>query len=335
MRYICTGADQNYSRYAYCRSKGENLLSNISRFLAATFILTAVYIPVGEPSFAAMLDFVEETRAGLGALESDNLVEAEKHLKAAMETAKISKAPKYGEYTKSLLNLGLLYEKKKESSQAEIFYREALKNYVDAFGEKSLESSIANQYLGDLYRKTGKYDSAIKCYEKAKDVRELAAPNHPDLADTLAGLAQCKAKTASKDQAIPLMQKVISIRETAFGKTSGKVVRSRMTLASLYNEIGKPKLAIPAYETVIEIVGPTEIRSALAYEGLASCYEKIGKPAKVDECYKQALKTRESHPGKEIPALNNCVKEYSSYLRSISKVEEAKQLEARFAKKPK
>lgn len=310
--------------------------STISRFLSATLALTAICSLVCEPSYAgSKQEYVEETRLGLAALEGDNLAEAEKHLQAASELAKVSKAPKYGEYTKSLLNLGMLYEKKKEPDKAEIQYREALKNYIAAFGEKSLEASIANQYLGDLYRKTGKYDQAIKCYEKTKEVRELAAPNHPDLADTLAGLAQCKAKTASKDQAIPLMQKVISIRETAYGKTSGKVIKSRIMLANLYEEIGKGKLAIPAYETVIELVGSssTEKSIAIANERLAGLYENAGRPAKVDQCYKAALKAREAHAAKDPDALNSCVKNYASYLRSISKTEEAKQLEAKYASK--
>lgn len=316
--------------------KGEILPSNFSRFLSATIILTAVCSSLCEPSFAgSKQEYVEETRLGLAALENDNLAEAEKHLKAASDIAKASKAPKYQDYTKSLLNLGTLYEKKKDTATAEAEYREALKNYVDAFGEKSLESSVANQYLGDLYRKTGKYDQAIKCYEKTKAVRELAAPNHPDLADTLAGLAQCKAKTASKDEAIPLMQKVISIRETAYGKTSGKVTKSRIMLAGLYEELGKPKLAIPAYETVIEIIGPTETRSGTAYERLAALYENAGRPAKVVECYNLALKAREANAAKNSAGLNNCVKLYSSYLRSVNKADEAKALEARFAKKAK
>lgn len=308
----------------------------LTRFLTAIIILTLTCLNNYSPSLAiTKKDFAEETRVGLAALDCDDLVEAEKHLKAASEAARISKAPKYGEYTSSLINLGLLYEKKKDTIQAERSYQQALKNYLEAFGEKSLESAVANEHLADLYRKTNRYDLAIKCYEKAREVRELAAPNHPDFADTLAGLAQCKAKTASKEQAIPLMQKVISIRETAFGRTSGRVIKSRMMLADLYLEIGKPRLAVPAYETVIEMIGKTEPRSGAALGGLASAYEKAGRSTKAEEYYKQALKARELYPGKDKEGLINLVKLYSSFLRSTNKVEEAKRLEARFATKTK
>jgi len=311
------------------------LSSNSRRIISVAVIFTAICLPVGEPSLAASeQQFVESTRAGLAALDNNNFAEAEKQLKAAMETAKLSKSPKYGEYTKSLINLGLLYEKKKESSQAEGYFLEAEKNYKEAFGEKSLEAAVGNQYLGNLYRKTGRYATAIKHYEKTKEVREVAAPNHPDLADTLAGLAECKAKTSARDESIPLMQKVISIRETAFGKNSGRVIKSRLMLASLYEQLGKPKLAAPAYQTVIDLGGPTEAKSGVAFERLAAIHDSAGRVDKADQCYKLALKARELHPGSGGADLNNCVKLYSTFLKGTNKADAAKQLEARFAKKP-
>ncbi len=313
---------------------------HLRRILPATIIVASfatACFAVNKPCLAASKqEYIEETRLGLSALETENFAEAETHLKKAMEMAKGSKTPRYGEYTKSLINLGMLYDQKKEYNQSEVYYREVLKNYVDAFGENSLEAAVANEYLADLYRKTGKYETAISCYEKAKAVREIAAPNHPDLADTLAGLAQCKAKSSSKEQAIPLMQKVISIRETAFGRTSGKVVKSRLMLASLYEEIGKPKLAIPAYQAVIDMIGPTDKRSGAAFERLAYIHDVAGQPAKADECFKGALKARELTPGKNNVDLNNCVKLYARFLRGYNKEADAKKLEERFfaTKKP-
>lgn len=302
------------------KSRLAGLFACLSLFLAA--------------SIAHAEDFQSQTKAGMAALEIDKFDDAEKHLTRAMESARFS-GPKYGDYSISLINLGALYARKKQTSQAENYYREALGHYKKAYGEDSLECAKVYDALGDLYKRAAKYESAVSFFRKAKKVREIAAPNHTDLADTLAGLAQCEAKTANKDEAIPLMQKVISIREQAFGRTSAKVIKSRLALAGLYEELGKRKLAIPAYENVVSIAGTSDRKSATAYERLGALYEGAGLHAKAENSYKQALTIRQTYPGKNNEDLNRCIKSYAQLLRTEGKEEEAKQIEAKLARSSK
>jgi len=302
-------------------------LRNKTRVLSA-LAFTSFILVVGTQSALAADDYKSATAAGLAAMDSEKYDDAEKNFKKAMEVSQF-KGPKYGDYSTALINLGNLAAKRKQTSQAENYYREALNHYQKAFGEKSLECANVNQCMGDMYRRAGKYESAIAYYKTAQAVREAAAKDHPDLAETLAGLAECKAKIGKKEDAIVLMQKVVSIREKAFGKFSMKVLKSRFNLAQLYDDVGKRPLAIAAYENIIADAGTSEQRSAGALERLAVLYSQEKKNGKADTTFKQALALREAKPGKNNADLNNCLKLYAEFMRKQSREDDAKKLEAR------
>jgi len=297
----------------------------------ASFLSLILSVGVFCAPAAALEDFQSTTKSGLAAMDEGKYDEAEKQLKKALLYS--GSGPKYGDYSTGLLNLGNLFAKQKQFSMAENYYHEALQNYQKAFGSSSMEGANVDEALGDMYRKAGKFESAIPHYQKAKAVRMNSAKDHPMLAETLAGLAECKAKTGKKDEAIPLMQKVVSIREKAFGKLNGKVLQSRYALARLYDDMNKQDLAIAAYEKLIGDATNNIQKACPSMERLAVLYSLNGRYGEADEMFKKVLALREQRPGKANADLNQCVKLYSEFLTKRKRSAEAKALESRFAAK--
>lgn len=264
-------------------------------------------------------------------MDAGQYADAEKQFKKALLYS--GSGPKYGDYSTGLLNLGNLFAKQKQFSAAENYYHEALQNYQKAFGTASLEGATVQQALGDMYRKSGKFETAIPFYEKAKTVRTTSAKDHPMLAETLAGLAECKAKIGKKEEAITLMQKAVDIREKAFGRLNGKVLQSRFALARLYDDLNKQDMAIAAYEKLIADATNNPQKACPAMERLAVLYSLNGKYGEADNTFKKVLSLREQRPGPANEDLNKCVKLYSEFLTKRNRTADAKALEARFSAK--
>lgn len=309
-------------------------MPNNFRDQGASYLLSliAACVLFAAPAYA-LEDFQTSTQAGMAAMDAGQYADAEKHFKKALLFS--GSGPKYGDYSTGLLNLGNLFAKQKQFSAAENYYHEALQNYQKAFGTSSLEGATVDQALGDMYRKSGKFEAAIPFYEKAKAVRTKSAQDHPMLAETLAGLAECKAKVGKKEEAVTLMQKAVSIREKAFGKLNGKVLQSRFALARLYDDLNKQDMAIAAYEKLIADATNNPQKACPAMERLAVLYSLNGKYGEADDTFKKVLALREQRPGKSNEDLNKCVKLYSEFLTKRNRAADAKALEARFSvKKP-
>jgi tetratricopeptide (TPR) repeat protein len=297
--------------------------TSLSSLLSLSVVL---FLTSPTPAFAVE-DFYSATQAGVAAMDAGKFDDAEKQFQKALLLS--GSGPKYGDYSTGLINLGDLNARRKQPSQAENYYREALRNYQKAFGETCLECATVNESLGDMYRKSGKFASAIPFLEKAKFIREQKAKDHPDLANTLASLAECKSKTGKKEEAVSLMQKAVAIREKAYGRLHGKVIKSRYVLARLYDELGKTDMAIASFEKLVEDSGNDEQAACPAMERLAVLYSAIDKPAKAEKMFKRVLPLREQRPGKNSADLKNCVKLYCEFLQKQNRVAESKQLETR------
>lgn len=289
------------------------------------------------PLSASAEDFYNETKVGMVALEKGDLTEAETHLKRARDIAK-KNSNKYGDYATSLLNLGKLFQKKKNAPAAEKYYQDALAIYLKSYGEDSLETSSAYHGLAEVYRKEEKYEKAMPLYEKAVRVRERAAPDHTDLADTSSGLAECYGKLGRKNDSIPLMKRVVAIRQKALGKNDPRVAKSYFILANLYEEIGKPQMAIPIYEKVVSVCeaayGVESPKVATTLEHLGTMYVKDKKLDRAELSYKRALDIRDKNP-KDVDKLDQCLKAYAEVLKKENKSDKAAKMEARISNKPK
>jgi tetratricopeptide (TPR) repeat protein len=297
------------------------------------FALALVILTV-QPAFAATWD--EHNKAGLAALHDGNLEEADKEFAACRRQAEKSGA-RYGNYATTLINQGLLYDKKNNAAEAEKDYKEALSIYEKSYGKDAIQVSNALNGLADVYRHQKLYSEAAPLYLRAKQIREKIAPDHPDYADTLNGLADVYRKTGKNADAAILYTKVLDIRTKAFGANHPKTAKALENLANAYTASGKIDMAEPVYANLIatreSLNGLEDPKVAQALEDLAAALTQNGKFKKAESRYKRALAIREKNAKADPAALSNCLTGYSALLRKTGLNDEAAKMEAR-AKKP-
>ena len=297
------------------------------------FALALVIFTI-QPAYAETWD--EHNKNGLAALHDGNYAEAEKEFAACRRQGEKSGA-RYGNYATTLINQGLLYDKKDNVAESEKDYKEALAIYEKSYGKDAIQVSNAVNGLADLYRHQKRYNEAAPLYLRAKVIREKIAPDHPDFADTLNGLADVYRKTGKNADAAIIYTKVLDIRKKAFGANHPKTAKSLENLASAYSASGKLDMAEPVYENLVStresIGGPEDPKVAQALEDLAAVQTKNGKYKKAESRYKKALAIREKNAKGSPAELAACLNGYAQLLRKTGLTDEAAKLEAR-AKKP-
>ena len=290
-----------------------------------------MFFTVNRPAWAD--DFSSETSQAKICVSNGSLAQAEEHFKKASLAAK-KKSPQYGDYATSLLNLGSLYCQEKKGAEAENCYKEALDIYKKAYGENTLETARAYNGLGDAYRLQEIYEKAAPWYEKAAKIREASAPEHTDLADTSASLAECYGHLGRKTDAITLVKRAVSIRQKALGNRDPLVAKTYFLLANLYEDTGKTQMAIPVYEKVVSVCettyGAESPKVATTLEHLASMYQKEKRLADAEKTYKKALAIREKKPS-DTAKIKACIKAYAQVLKQDNKSDEASKLESKLA----
>ncbi len=133
---------------------------------------------------------------------------------------------------------------------------------------------------------------------------------------------------ARYDEAKPLYQRALGIREKALGPEHPDVATSLNNLAALYRAQGKYAEAEPLYQRALGIrekaLGPEHPDVATSLNNLAELYRAQGKYAEAEPLYQRALRIREKALGPEHPtvatSLNNLAELYRAQ-RKYAKAE--------------
>ncbi len=123
------------------------------------------------------------------------------------------------------------------------------------FTDQPLARARFMQSIADIYRKLGLYDTAQEFFEEAIQIRRQHLPaDHPDVAESLNGLAILHANLGRFEEAEPLLREALEIREQALGARDLKVAMSLNNLANLYTELERNEEAEPLFVRSLAIV---------------------------------------------------------------------------------
>src|SRR5579875_1590193 len=135
---------------------------------------------------------------------------------------------------------------------------------------------------------------------------------------------------ARYQEAEPLYQRVLHIREQQLGLEHPEVAQSLNSLAMLYWEQGKYIEAEQLYQRALHIreqqLGPEHPEVAQSLNGLASLYEVQGKYAEAEPLYQQALYIREQQLGPDHPEVAQSLNGLADLYREQGKYEQAEPL---------
>ncbi len=128
---------------------------------------------------------------------------------------------------------------------------------------------------------------------------------------------------AQYEQAEPLYQRALHIREQMLGPDHPDVAYPLHDLATLYKQQGKYEQAEPLYQRALHIwmqaLGPDHREVAYPLHGLATLYKQQGKYAEAEPLYQRALAIYEQMLGPEHPSTRTFRENYAGLLRQMER----------------
>ncbi|WP_437542210.1 CHAT domain-containing tetratricopeptide repeat protein [Sorangium sp. So ce367] len=165
------------------------------------------------------------------------------------------------------------------------------------------EAERLNRRVAEL-EQAGRYDEAIPLARRALALRERAlGPEHPGVAQSLAGLALLLQEKGDYAAAEPLYRRALVIREKALGPEHPHVAASLYSLALLLEQKADYAVAEPLYRRALDIrekaFGPEHPAVAQSLNALAGLLQTIGDYAGAEPLYHRALAIVEKAFGAE------------------------------------
>jgi tetratricopeptide (TPR) repeat protein len=231
---------------------------------------------------------------GLALFNADKYGEAERLLLQSLAIWKQSgKEPL--NVAASLHNLALVYSAQTKYSKAESYFLESLKIRERTLGR---QNPIIIKDLNDLveiYYVQSKYGDAESSLIRAKVIGEkTSSKNHSDVsirldfATTLHYLGVLYIAQGKYDNAEPLLQDSLNIRETTLGKQNFYVAESLDNLAALYYRQGKYKKAIPLGQRSLDIHKEALNKGEESSYRVAEAFNSLGEIYRATGIYKGA-----------------------------------------------
>jgi tetratricopeptide (TPR) repeat protein/DNA-binding XRE family transcriptional regulator len=178
-----------------------------------------------------------------------------------------------------------------------------------------------------LYERA-RYTEAEPLYQQALRIRQQLNPEHPDVANSLNGLANLYYEQGKYAEAEAFYQQALRIRQQ-LNPEHPDVANSLNGLANLYRLQGKYAEAESLFQQALRIreqqLGFEHPDMAQSLNGLALLYREQGKYAEAESLYQQALRIREQL-GFEHPDITQSLNNLANLYKDQGKYAEAEPL---------
>ncbi|AEE52253.1 CHAT domain-containing protein [Haliscomenobacter hydrossis] len=234
-------------------------------------------------------------------------------------------------YGNCAFNRGRVNALKRDNSEAEKWYLEAIAIREKVLGKQHSDYAGALNNLAILYKSMGKYDQAEPLYLEAMETRKKAlGKEHPNYAASLYNLALFFQDIGKYEKAELLLLEAKDI----FGKVRGKehpdYAASMNGLALIYMDMGKYENAEALYleaTTIREKVqGKDNSDYAESLNNLASLYRSMGNYEKAEQLHLQAIAIKGKILRKEHPSYALSLNNLAILYRAMGSYEKAEQL---------
>ncbi|MEM9327895.1 MAG: CHAT domain-containing tetratricopeptide repeat protein [Bacteroidota bacterium] len=132
-------------------------------------------------------------------------------------------------------NLGTIYMKQGNFSQAEIFFEESAAGFKKLFGSINPDYASSLSNLARIYKERGKLSKALDLYTKVLDMDNVIfGDNHPNYATTLNNVANLYLQLGNYSLAGKLLAKALDIRGDVLGKYHPLTIKTSGDLGRFY-----------------------------------------------------------------------------------------------------
>ncbi len=175
---------------------------------------------------------VASSLTALGALRfmQGSFQEAEALLTRAVAILQAAKGHDHPTSVLALQNLGKVYRAQGRYAESERVFRQclAIQERTGPVGSPSVAESLTG--IGGALLKQGKPAAAEELFERALAVFEQAGAGPLETSVALSNLGAVLAAQAKVGEAVPLLERAISLKREVFGQTHGEVSASLMNL---------------------------------------------------------------------------------------------------------
>ena len=139
----------------------------------------------------------------------------------------------------------------------------------------------------------------------AEDLGRLLGPDHPDTLNSRNSLAAAYLAAGRVDEAIPLFEQILAVRQRTLGLGDSETLVSQNNLASAYQDAGRIAEAIRLYELNLgireKLLGSDHPSTLNSRGNLAAAYRDEGQVDKAIPLLEQTLADRERVVGPDHP----------------------------------
>ena len=147
-----------------------------------------------------------------------------------------------------------------------------------------LSPSLATTYsnMGDLYGKQGKYDEALKLFEKALKIREqVLDPLSPRLAISYNNIGLAYHKKGNNDEALKWLEKAVHIQEQVLDPLSDNLAISYVNIGFIYFRIKNYDKALKYFNKAlpgcIKNFGEENDNTKMLEQWIEECKQALGE----------------------------------------------------------
>jgi serine/threonine protein kinase len=190
----------------------------------------------------------------------------------------------------------------------------------DRFAGGPQTRGVLLDLLGRTYRDLGLDEKAVQAYERAVAVRrEALGPEHPEtmvsltnLADLrrevdddnrMIGLARAYLAAGRRDEAIPLLERTLKLREATLGRGHPDTIATRANLGEVYLAERRAEEAIGSLEPALKLreatLGRDHSDTIKTRVELGEAYIEAGRSEEAIGVLEPALKLREATLGRD------------------------------------
>lgn len=178
------------------------------------------------------------------------------------------------------------------------FARTRLKNIETEKGPENLETTGAQNLLGDILTRTGELEEAEKLLIRALEIRKRTlGENQLQVADVCLNLGTVYKEMGNLEEAEKQVKEALRIRKLGLSEDHLEIANASSNLGTIYMEMGRYELGeeilLNALAIRKKILGENSKEVAASCNNLGILYWRSGQLPKAEEFHEKSLKIRE------------------------------------------
>lgn len=202
-----------------------------------------------------------------------------------------------------LTDMGTVYYRMSEPKSAQLYYEQALEQYLQHYGKNHPKVAIALRNMGNVYR-LQEDKKAKEFLEQALAIQRQHYPeNNLEVATTQVSLGNAYGDLGDAKKKKELLERALPIIERQADKDPLLMAQALHSLGRVFVDLGEYKKASPLFERALAIrethYGPEHPQVAITLHNLANNYLELEDFQKAKSLFERALQIKQDYYGKK------------------------------------